>query len=34
MKVQIPIPPKLVPVFRPKRGEVRYRCAYGGRGSA
>jgi phage terminase large subunit len=27
------IPDKLVPVFEPARGEVRYRCAYGGRGS-
>jgi phage terminase large subunit len=31
MKVQIKIPPKLVPVFM---GEARYRGAYGGRGSA
>jgi phage terminase large subunit len=30
---QIQIPPKLIPVFKPKRGEVRYRGAYGGRGS-
>ncbi len=30
---QIPLPPKLVPVFTPQRGEVRYRVAYGGRGS-
>jgi len=30
---RIEIPPKLVPVFTPKRGEVRYRAAYGGRGS-
>ena len=29
----IKIPPKLVPVFSPARGSVRYRCAYGGRGS-
>lgn len=32
-KARIEIPPKLVPVFTPKRGEVRYRGAYGGRGS-
>lgn len=31
---RIEIPPKLVPVFAPARGELRYRCAYGGRGSA
>lgn len=31
---RIEIPPKLVPVFVPARGELRYRCAYGGRGSA
>lgn len=31
---RIEIPPKLVPVFAPKRGELRYRGAYGGRGSA
>lgn len=32
---QIPIPPKLIPVFVDKPGEVvRYRAAYGGRGSA
>ena len=30
---QIEIPPKLVPVFAPQRGGVRYRGAYGGRGS-
>ena len=28
---QIQLPPKLIPVFR---GKARYRCAYGGRGSA
>ena len=33
-KARIKIPPKLIPVFQPKRGEVRYRCAYGGRGSS
>lgn len=31
---QIQLPPKLVPVFTPPRGEVLYRAAYGGRGSA
>jgi len=30
---RIELPPKLVPVFRPPRGAVRYRGAYGGRGS-
>ena len=30
---QIQIPPKLLPVFSPKRGSLRYRGAYGGRGS-
>lgn len=30
---RIELPPKLVPVFTPARGEVRYRAAYGGRGS-
>lgn len=29
----IKLPPKLVPVFSPQRGELRYRGAYGGRGS-
>ena len=29
----INIPKKLIPVFTPQRGEVRYRGAYGGRGS-
>ena len=33
-KVRVDLPPKLVPVFTPPRGQVRYRCAYGGRGSA
>ena len=28
------MPPKLLPVFQPRRGELRYRCAYGGRSSA
>lgn len=32
-KARIEIPPKLIPVFTPKRGETRYRGAYGGRGS-
>lgn len=31
---QIQLPPKLVPVFTVPRGEVQYRGAYGGRGSA
>lgn len=31
---RIELPPKLLPVFAPPRGAVRYRCAYGGRGSA
>lgn len=31
---QIKIPPKLIPVFAPPRGSLRYRGAYGGRGSA
>lgn len=30
---RIQIPPKLIDVFAPPRGSVRYRCAYGGRGS-
>lgn len=30
---QIKLPPKLIPLFTPKRGDLRYRCAYGGRGS-
>lgn len=29
----IQLPPKLVPLFAPARGELRYRVAYGGRGS-
>lgn len=33
-KAKIKLPPKLVPVFTPKRGELLYRGAYGGRGSA
>lgn len=32
-KVQIKIPPKLRPMFLIPRGQVRYRCSYGGRGS-
>jgi phage terminase large subunit len=31
--VQVPLPPKLIPVFTPPRGELRYRGAYGGRAS-
>ena len=31
--IKIDLPPKILPVFTPKRGEVQYRCAYGGRGS-
>jgi phage terminase large subunit len=31
---QIRLPEKLVPVFAPSRGTFRYRCLYGGRGSA
>ena len=30
----VQLPPKLVPVFAPARGDLRYRGAYGGRGSA
>lgn len=30
---ELEIPPKLIPVFAPERGELRYRGAYGGRGS-
>lgn len=30
---KIEIPPKLIPIFAPARGAVRYRAAYGGRGS-
>lgn len=33
-RATIKIPPKLIPVFEPARGDVRYRGAYGGRGSA
>lgn len=33
MNDAIKIPPRLLPVFAPTRGEVEYRCAYGGRGS-
>lgn len=33
-KAQVELPAKLVPVFAPPRGAVRYRGAYGGRGSA
>lgn len=31
---RVEVPPKLIPVFSPPRGSVRYRGAYGGRGSA
>lgn len=31
---RIKLPPKLIPVFAPARGALRYRGAYGGRGSA
>ena len=34
MEATVKLPPKLVPVFAPARGELRYRGAYGGRGSA
>lgn len=34
MEAIVKIPPKLIPVFSPPRGQLRYRCAYGGRGSA
>jgi len=34
MKARIELPPKLLKVFAPKRGELLYRGAYGGRGSA
>lgn len=30
---RVELPPKLLPVFAPKRGDLRYRGAYGGRGS-
>jgi phage terminase large subunit len=30
---QIKLPPKLIPLFTHKRGDLRYRCSYGGRGS-
>lgn len=33
-KARIELPPKLISVFTPKRGELLYRGAYGGRGSA
>lgn len=31
--VSVELPPKLVELFTPARGECRYRCAFGGRGS-
>jgi len=34
MEARVEIPPKLVPLFAPARGELRYRCVHGGRGSA
>jgi phage terminase large subunit len=34
MEATVSLPPKLVPVFSPARGDLRYRGAYGGRGSA
>lgn len=34
MKARVKVPPKLLPVFKPARGELRFRGAYGGRGSA
>lgn len=30
----VELPPKLIPLFEPQRGELQYRCAHGGRGSA
>lgn len=33
MQATIKLPPKLVPIFAPQRGSVRYRALYGGRGS-
>lgn len=32
-KATVSLPPKLLPIFTPPRGAVRYRAAYGGRGS-
>lgn len=32
--VRLELPPKLIPIFAPPRGAVRYRGAHGGRGSA
>lgn len=32
-QARVQIPPKLLPVFKPERGALRYRGAYGGRGS-
>ena len=32
-ELRIELPPKLLPVFAPERGALRYRGAYGGRGS-
>lgn len=33
-RTQLQIPPKLIPLFAPPRGALRYRCSHGGRGSA
>ena len=33
-EVEVKLPEKLIPVFAPPRGSVRYRGAWGGRGSA
>lgn len=32
-EVAVSLPPKLVPLFTPPRGDLRFRVAYGGRGS-
>jgi len=34
MEARVQLPPKLLPVFTPPRGDLRFRGAYGGRGSA
>lgn len=33
MQAKVQLPSKLAWVFKPQRGDLRYRCAYGGRGS-
>lgn len=33
VSVDVKLPPKLIPLFAIPFGQVRYRCAYGGRGS-